>query len=40
MDLPTEFPDDVNYEWYINEAVDMLYDCGGLRKAETASLFF
>ena len=40
MDLPTEFPDDVNYEWYINEAVDMLYDCGGIRKAETASLFF
>ena len=40
MDLPPEFPDDVNYEWYINEAVDMLYDCGGLRKAETASLFF
>lgn len=40
MDLPPEFPDDVNYDWYINEAVDMLYDCGGLRKAETASLFF
>ena len=40
MDLPTEFPDDINYDWYINEAVDMLYDCGGLRKAETASLFF
>ena len=40
MDLPPEFPDDVNYEWYINEAVDMLYDCDGLRKAETASLFF
>ena len=40
MDLPPEFPDDINYEWYINEAVDMLYDCGGLRKAETASLFF
>ena len=40
MDLPTDFPDDVNYEWYINEAVEMLYDCGGIRKAETASLFF
>jgi hypothetical protein len=40
MDLPETLPDDVNYEWYINEAVDMLYDCGGLRKAETASLFF
>lgn len=40
MDLPTDFPNDVNYEWYINEAVEMLYDCGGIRKAETASLFF
>lgn len=40
MDLPTDFPDDVNYDWYINEAVEMLYDCGGIRKAETASLFF
>ncbi len=40
MDLPEELPDDINYEFYINEAVDMLYDCGGLRKAQTASLFF
>jgi len=40
MDLPKDFPDDVNYEWYINEAVEMLYDCGGIRKAETGSLFF
>lgn len=40
MDLPAEFPDDVNYDWYINEAVKMLYDCGALRKAETAPLFF
>jgi hypothetical protein len=40
MDLPEALPDDINYDWYINEAVDMLYDCGGLRKAETASLFF
>lgn len=40
MDLPTDFPDDVNYDWYINEAVEMLYDCGGIRKAKTASLFF
>lgn len=40
MDLPKNFPDDVNYDWYINEAIEMLYDCGGIRKAETASLFF
>lgn len=40
MDLPTEFPDDINYDWYINEAVKMLYDCGRLKKATTAPLFF
>lgn len=40
MDLPDEFPNDVNYDWYIKEAIEMLYDCGALRKAETASLFF
>jgi hypothetical protein len=40
MDLPTEFPEDVNYDWYINEAIEMLYDCGAKRVAETAPLFF
>lgn len=40
MDLPEELPDDINYEWYINEAVEMLYDCGAYKKAETAQLFF
>lgn len=40
MDLPTEFPDDINYDWYINEAVEMLYACGRLKKAKTAALSF
>lgn len=40
MDLPTEFPDDINYDWYINEATAMLYDCGRLKKATTAALSF
>jgi len=40
MDLPTEFPDDINYDWYINEAVEMLYDCGRLKKAKNAALSF
>lgn len=40
MDLPSEFPDDINYDWYINEAVEMLYDCGRLKKAKTAALSF
>ena len=40
MDLPDEFPNDINYDWYIKESIEMLYDCGALKKAETASLFF
>lgn len=40
MDLPDEFPNDVNYDWYIKESIEMLYDCRALKKAETASLFF
>lgn len=40
MDLPEELPDDINYDWYINEAIEMLYDCGAYKKAETAQLFF
>ncbi len=40
MDLPAEFPDDVNYDWYINEAVEMLYDCGYYQKATTKQLQF
>lgn len=40
MDLPAEFPDDVNYDWYINEAVEMLYDCGYYQKPTTKQLQF
>lgn len=39
MDLPKELPDDINYDWYINEANEMLFDCGYYRKPETGSLF-
>ena len=28
MDLPDEFPDDVDYGWYIEEAKSMLRDLG------------
>lgn len=28
MELPDEFPEDVDYEWYIREATAMLQDCG------------
>ena len=40
MDLPKEFPDDIDYERYIKEAIEMLHDCGYYRKPETKSLFF
>lgn len=40
MDLPKELPEDIDYEWYINTASDMLYDCGALKEPETPLLFF
>ena len=40
MDLPAELPNDINYDWYIKEAKDLLYDCGVLSKPRTKSLFF
>lgn len=40
MDLPADFPDDVNYDWYINEAVEMLFDCGYYQKPTTKQLQF
>lgn len=40
MDMPAEFPDDINYQWYIDKAVKMLYECGALKKAQTKSIFF
>ncbi|QBZ71734.1 hypothetical protein [Pseudomonas phage KP1] len=40
MDMPDEFPNDIDYEWYAKEATEMLYDCGRLKKAKTAALSF
>lgn len=40
MDLPTEFPNDINYNWYVKEARDMMYDIGLLQKPKTIPLFF
>lgn len=39
MDLPPKIPDDVNFDWYINAANDMLYEIGYFEKKQ-ASLFF
>lgn len=40
MDLPDEFPQDINYEHYVKEATDMLFDCGRFTKAKTGALAF
>mgnify|MGYP000396470425 CR=1 FL=1 len=40
MDLPDELPGDIDYNWYINKATEMLYDCAGLQIPKTQSLFF
>lgn len=40
MDLPGEFPEDIDYEWYVDEAIKMLHSCGRLQKAKTRELKF
>jgi DNA polymerase elongation subunit (family B) len=39
MDLPSEFPNDINYKWYIEKAVAILYKIGYL-KTEKQQKFF
>jgi len=39
MDLPSVFPTDIDYDWYINKAIEMLHDCGCLKSSTTAYLF-
>lgn len=39
MDLPDEFPLDIDYNWYINEASAMLFDLGFYKKAGNGDLF-
>lgn len=40
MDLPDELPKDIDYEYYIKEANDALYEVGFYKKATTEALFF
>lgn len=40
MDLPDALPEDINYDWYIEEAKSLLYDVGYLKPVESGSLFF
>lgn len=38
MELPDEFPSDVNYEWYIAEADSMLKDMGAIDRPSTEKI--
>jgi len=39
MDLPDALPTDIDYDFYIKKATEMLYDCGALRHPETPTFF-
>lgn len=39
MDLPDTFPEDVNYIWYEQKTIEMLEDCGYLRKQGQLKFF-
>ena len=39
MDFTVGFPTDIDYDWYIKEAKDMLYDIGYKRRPTTLQLF-
>lgn len=39
MDLPSSLPNDINYEWYVREATDILYDIGALKKVAQPVFF-
>ena len=40
MDLPTTFPDDIDYDWYIAKAKEMLIDCGAVKPPDYQIDFF
>ena len=39
QDLPDTFPDDIDYEKYINITTDMLYDIGYLKRLRQIEFF-
>lgn len=39
MDAYVGFPSDIDYQWYIREARDMLFDIGYFKRKQTTSLF-
>lgn len=40
MDLPAEFPQDVDFDWYINTATEILYDIGLYKRPENQPRLF
>lgn len=40
MQLPDEFPTDVNYDWYVREATEMLAGIGVTKSQRDAALYF
>lgn len=39
MDLPEEFPGDINYEWYYKECVEILFDLNYYKRSKLLGLF-
>lgn len=39
MDLPDEFPSDIDYDWYINKTKEILYDIDYLKRPKQISFF-
>ena len=38
MDLPEEFPDDIDYAWYVEECNEILMSIGVVKRPATAKL--
>lgn len=39
MDLPETLPNDINYEWYVNKCIDMLYEINYYKKQSQLQFF-
>lgn len=39
MDLPSDFPNDINYEWYIDKCKEILYDIGFSKRAKQVAFW-
>jgi hypothetical protein len=39
MDLPKSFPDDIDFDYYVNKSIEMLFDIGYYRRQEQIKFF-